>query len=101
MTLEWCQHPEKGLPKPDVVFLLTLSPEEMILRPGFGDERYENADFQKDVANLYDKLCDEGDNWVKINAAGSIDDVQGKLLKICLEVVNKKMPPLDILKFDT
>lgn len=101
MSIEWCQQPENGLPKPDVVFLLTLNQEEMLLRPGFGNERYENAEFQFNVANLYAQLCDETDNWVKINAADNIDDVQENMLKISLQKIKKEMPPLQTLNFNS
>lgn len=101
MSLKWCQQPENGLPKPDVVFLLTLSQDEMIQRPGFGEERYECPEIQKKVANLFEKLCDEEDNWVKINAAVNIDEVHQNILKICLEKITNDMPPLQKLKFDT
>lgn len=101
MSLEWCQQPENGLPKPDLIFLLTISQEEMLLRPGFGNERYENVEFQKKVAHLYETVCDEDDNWVKIKAAGSIDEVHEELIRICLTKVKKEMPPLEALNFNT
>lgn len=99
MSISWCQQPEIGLPKPDIVFLLTLSQEEFIQRPGFGEERYECVDFQKSVADLYEELYNDGDNWVKINASGSIDEVQERILKVCLKKIKNEMPPLETLKF--
>ncbi|CAG9839778.1 unnamed protein product [Diabrotica balteata] len=89
MSMEWCQHPENGLPKPDLVLLLTLSLEEMQSRPGFGNERYENMEFQRNVANMYNQLCDEDDNWVKVDAAGSINEVHNKILETCLRKIEK------------
>lgn len=100
MSIEWCQQPENGLPKPDIVFLLTLCQEEMLLRPGFGNERYENAEFQKKVSGLYEQLCDETDNWVKINAAAGIDEVQENILKLSLQIIKKEMPALQTLNFN-
>lgn len=39
LSLDWCKAPETGLLKPDLVLYLTLSPEVMAIRGGFGDER--------------------------------------------------------------
>lgn len=100
MSLEWCQQPENGLPKPDIVILLTLGQKEMVLRPGFGNERYENVDFQKNVAKFYEQLCDETDNWVKIDAACTIDEVQKQILKASLEKIKKVKPVLETLNFN-
>lgn len=101
MDVEWCEHPENGLPKPDLVFLLTLDQDEMQNRPGFGDERYENIAFQKNVATLYESLCNEKDNWVKINASGTIEEVQNRILTKCLErIENIGTTPLQYLNFN-
>lgn len=40
LSYEWCKAPEAGLLKPDLVLYLTLTPEAMAKRSGFGDERY-------------------------------------------------------------
>jgi hypothetical protein len=41
--------PDRGLPAPDAVLLLTLSPEAAAARGEYGEERYERVDFQKAV----------------------------------------------------
>nr|CAI5842984.1 unnamed protein product [Callosobruchus analis] len=100
MDYEWCKQPENGLPKPDVVFLLTLSEEDMLVRPGFGNERYENVDTQRKVANIFEKLYKEGDNWVKIDAANSVQQVHESLLSQCLKKIEAvKSKPLETLHF--
>nr|CAH7712160.1 unnamed protein product [Callosobruchus chinensis] len=97
---EWCKQPENGLPKPDVVFLLTLSEEEMLIRPGFGDERYENVETQRKVAKVFERLYKEGDNWVKIDAAESVQQVHESLLSQCLKKIEAvKNKPLGTLNF--
>lgn len=85
MNLEWCKHPETGLPKPDLVFLLTLAQNELENRPGFGDERYETSAFQKRVSNMYHQLSDE--SWKIINAIGSVEEVHKLLLKDTIETI--------------
>ena len=42
----WCMAPDTGLPAPDAVFFLSLSVEQAAARGGYGEERYERADFQ-------------------------------------------------------
>ncbi|KAJ8933843.1 hypothetical protein NQ314_013765 [Rhamnusium bicolor] len=99
MSLDWCKYPEIGLPKPDLVFLLTLSNEESLKRPGFGTERYENVEAQRKVAKVYSQLCNENDNWVVINAARSIEEVQKELVQKCIEKIDEvKMVPLGVLQ---
>lgn len=101
MDIEWCEHPENGLPKPDLVFLLTLNQEEMQNRPGFGEERYENITFQRNVANLYESMCNEKDNWVKIDALGTIEEVHARMMKRCLEKIEHiGTTPLQYLNFN-
>jgi dTMP kinase len=61
MDMEWCKKPEMGLPKPDVVFFLSLSPKALSKRGGFGTERYEVTEIQEEVRNNFLKLAD--DSW--------------------------------------
>ena len=56
MDLTWCHRPEVGLPQPDAVFFLDLSITAAEKRGAFGDERYEQSDFQKQVAKNYEHL---------------------------------------------
>ncbi len=42
LSIDWCKAPEAGLLKPDLVLYLTLTPEAMAIREGFGNERYES-----------------------------------------------------------
>lgn len=42
----WCMAPDAGLPAPDAVFFLSLTVEAAEARGGYGEERYEKAEFQ-------------------------------------------------------
>lgn len=102
MDLDWCKRPEDGLPKPDLVFLLMLNQEEMMMRPGFGKERYENLTIQAEVADMYKRLCEEDNNWTVVDAARNVDEVHSDLLRKCLKVIEKaKTAPLGSLRFST
>lgn len=61
MSIDWCKKAETGLPKPDAVFFLSLSPDSLSQRVGFGNERYELPDIQTKVQNNYMELRD--DTW--------------------------------------
>ena len=48
----WCMAPDVGLPAPDAVFFLNLTVEQAAARGGYGEERYEKADFQVRLRGL-------------------------------------------------
>jgi len=61
MSIDWCKQAETGLPKPDAVFFLSLSPDALSQRRGFGNERYELTEMQTKVRDNFMKL--EDDMW--------------------------------------
>ncbi|XP_072246255.1 thymidylate kinase [Leuresthes tenuis] len=80
--LDWCMKPDVGLPKPDLVMFLQLSPAEAALRGQFGDERYENKVFQKAVQEKFEQLMkDPSINWQVIDAAQNVEDVHSNITK--------------------
>ncbi|KAK9917300.1 hypothetical protein WJX75_002930 [Coccomyxa subellipsoidea] len=74
LDLEWCKAPDKGLPAPDAVIYLAMKPEAAALRGGYGNERYEKEEMQKEVARQFSLLAD--DTWHTVDAAQSIEDVE-------------------------
>lgn len=100
--MNWLKQAENGLPKPDLIFLLTLNNEEAAKREGFGEERYENEEMQKNVSNVFSQLAKEDDNWRVIEATGSIESIQDILLRDTLEVIAKvAKQKLKSLHFET
>jgi dTMP kinase len=65
-SLEWCKQPEKGLIKPDIVIFLDLPVDVASKRAQYGDERYEKAEFQKQVAKCYQQLREP--DWKVVTA---------------------------------
>jgi thymidylate kinase len=49
LDIEACRLPDRGLPAPDLVLLLDLPQAAAAAREGFGEERYERAEFQQRV----------------------------------------------------
>ncbi|XP_003744559.1 thymidylate kinase [Galendromus occidentalis] len=78
LSQEWCRQPDVGLLKPDVVFFLTADPETLKQRGGYGEERYENVEFQKRVAAEYSEL--EDPSWIRVDATWSAERIAEHLL---------------------
>ncbi|KAM8745214.1 thymidylate kinase [Acanthopagrus schlegelii] len=90
--LDWCKKPDVGLPKPDLVMFLQLSPAEAALRGQFGEERYETSVFQRAVQQKFEQLMkDPSVNWQVIDAAQSVDDVHKDITNHSLNAVNKAL----------
>jgi dTMP kinase len=83
LELEWCLAPERGLPAPDVVVWLDLSPEEAQRRGGFGGERYEQAQFQARVREAFERLrAREPARWRVVDAARPVAEVHAAVAEI-------------------
>lgn len=52
MNVDWCRSPDIGLPAPDLVVYLRVNNAVAAARAGFGEERYEKAEFQEKVSVL-------------------------------------------------
>ena len=83
MDLDWCYSCDKGLVRPDVTFFL-MNKKSNENRDGFGDERYENNQFQEKVRlqffKLFEKLGDQCDEVIQIDVTGcSIDEVTNQI----------------------
>ena len=53
LSLPWARAPEVGLPRPDLVVFLNLKEDEAKKRGGWGDEKYEQAETQRKVRELF------------------------------------------------
>lgn len=88
-SLEWCKHPDVGLPKPDLVMFLQLNPSVAAERGEFGTERYETSTFQRTVQQRFEQLMkDPSVNWKVIDAARSIDIVHSDIKVLCENTIN-------------
>ncbi|XP_069007013.1 thymidylate kinase [Embiotoca jacksoni] len=87
--LDWCMKPDVGLPKPDLVVFLQLSPAEAALRGQFGQERYETSVFQRSVQQKFEQLMkDPSVNWQVIDASQDIEGVHSDILTCSLNAIN-------------
>jgi dTMP kinase len=83
LDFDWCLNPDKGLPKPDVtVFLKFKDDGEHTSREGFGDERYEVAEFQAKVRKMFEKF-QGNEEWNVLYVDGmKIEEVEEKIWNI-------------------
>lgn len=56
LSIQWCKQSDVGLPAPDHVFFLDLSPEAAEKRGEYGGERYETVTMQRQVRKNFDAL---------------------------------------------
>ena len=86
-TVNWCKWPDVGLPAPDVVFYLSLSPEAAQQRSMYGSERYERAEFQAKVEAQFQAMRHE--NWTTVDGLKSIDSIHREVLEATLKVMEE------------
>ncbi|KAF4120633.1 dTMP kinase [Geosmithia morbida] len=95
LDVGWASAPERGLPRPDRVVFLDLTPEETSRRGGWGDELYEKAEMQNRVRRLFRGLAGEGEAEAKrdedvvvVSAAGAIDTVAENIWQVVEGVID-------------
>jgi dTMP kinase len=83
---EWCFAPERGLPAPDTVVYLTLTPEEAQQRGDYGEERYEKVELQRRVGEQFEALRQAhsrpDSEWKVVRAAQGMDEVAAEIAAI-------------------
>lgn len=83
LSYEWCRSADIGLPAPDLIVLLEISPEKARERGGYGEERYEKEEMQAKVLQTYTKLGKEmredGRQWVTLDAGKDKSDVESDI----------------------
>ncbi|KAG0450528.1 hypothetical protein HPP92_026662 [Vanilla planifolia] len=85
LDIQWCKAPENGLIAPDLVVFLEISPEEASRRGGYGTERYEQLEFQRNVAKHYQILQDS--TWKVVDACLPPESVEKQIQELALESI--------------
>ena len=86
LPFEWCRTPDIGLPAPDLTLFLDISPEKAKERGGFGAERYEKEEMQRNVRKIFATFAEEARErrelaWTTIDAGQTIDVVEQNIWK--------------------
>ena len=97
LSLDWAWQQETGLPQPDVCIFLDIDGETAEQRGGFGSERYETQQMQKNVREMFEQLrslpC--GDVIRVVDAGRSLEEVGRDIFGIaveCLASEDLKLP---------
>lgn len=73
----------EGLPTPDHTFLLSIDPQLLASRSGFGEERYDRVDFQRTVAASLNALAKAANHPVSIlDATRTPQEIFAQILTI-------------------
>ncbi|GAA5822800.1 hypothetical protein JCM11251_004385 [Rhodosporidiobolus azoricus] len=78
LSWSWCQAPDVGLPQPDLVLYLSISPAAAASRGGFGEERYEKSEVQVKVQKEFERLgesLEEEGVWSMVDADRAVEEV--------------------------
>lgn len=78
MEVGWCTDSDRGLPSPDVVLYMNVSNTQT--RNGWGNERYETAEFQDRVRETFALLREP--SWRDIDASAGVDEVETRVREI-------------------
>lgn len=94
LDIEWCRAADKQLPKPDIIFFVKLDPSLAAKRSGFGEERFDQVEFQEKVYDAFDQLIKRtsDDNWVILDGSKSLEGI----LNDAITYVNSFPPPTEI-----
>ncbi|KAJ3159604.1 hypothetical protein HDU86_001613 [Geranomyces michiganensis] len=85
--IEWCKAPDRGLPTPDIVIYVNVSPAVAAAREGYGEERYERIEFQEKVAAAFEELRDE--RWVVVDGTKPMEKVQQEIEELARTAILK------------
>ena len=87
LDLEWCKAPERGLLRPDCVLYLDVPVDQAEKRGGFGEERYETTELQKNVRANFEALTE--DWWTTVDATGSVEEVAATCERVARDAVDR------------
>ncbi|KNZ72533.1 Thymidylate kinase [Termitomyces sp. J132] len=86
LSYEWCRAPEVSLPAPDLALFLDITPEAAKARGGYGEERYEKEEIQREVGENFKRIrreiVNDGGVWVDIDAGREREVVADELWRL-------------------
>ncbi|KAL7737749.1 hypothetical protein ACLKA6_006140 [Drosophila palustris] len=98
LDFNWCCAPDRGLIKPDAVFYLKAQPAELISRGSYGEERYEKVEFQRKVAEVFDKFSSqESSYWHEFDASQTAEELATQIADKA-EMLLKQIPEQSLEK---
>lgn len=86
LPLTWCQAPDQGLIRPDLVVYLRLTAQQAVSRSGFGSERYERQAFQEKVGAIFDQMLQPLPYCLALDATETVEVLAAQILSKVQEV---------------
>lgn len=83
---EYCLHPDRGLIRPDLVIQLDMELEDLRKREGYGNEIYENDDFQAKVKENY-KCFANKIYWRKLDSNKSKETLHVEIAGVVKQLI--------------
>ena len=99
LDIVWCKSPDVGLPAPDLVLFLSVSPQVAKTRGDFGTERYENVEFQSGVRAHFEQF-NTLPYWRVVDADGNFEKVTKSIQTVIEPLLLSPPPPLSTWKGD-
>ena len=87
--MDWLKGPDRGLLTPDLVLYLDLLPKDAASRGGYGEERYENVEFQEKVRSMFLALKAKEHSWIWMDANRDRDSIAADVQRAALETIQK------------
>lgn len=106
LNMEWACTADVGLPAPDIIFYLEAEPSALATRKGYGNELFDNLEFQHKVVEAYKTLREQDvhrDRWLTIDATGPSSSVwinAGFALKEFEKEFYKEHRPISTMNFN-
>uniref|UniRef100_A0A6C0JTU1 dTMP kinase n=1 Tax=viral metagenome TaxID=1070528 RepID=A0A6C0JTU1_9ZZZZ len=85
LDYQWCRGTEIGLPSPDLVLFIDTPVEITIERIGYGEEKYEEKEFQKRILQNYYFIRES--NWNTFDGTSSVDSIKMKIRKVVSDIL--------------
>jgi dTMP kinase len=76
-----------GLPEPDHIFFIDVSPEKVRKRENYGDERYEKLAFQNKIYKNYKKILKKNGNVAFIDGKQNLNQIMEDIVERILKEV--------------
>lgn len=99
LDFEWCMGADRGLIQPDLVVYFNASAEELALRSGFGEERFERIEFQQLVDQAYGNFKAQGITFENFMAPEYAPPVPNRWVNLSvgeddIEIIHEKVKAL-------
>lgn len=89
ISCKWAQGTERGLPKPDVVVLLTRESLPLFDGSEKVKERYDDEMFQRKVSNIFELLLEP--NWIKVEVQQDEKETSDVVYRIAKYTIKKNV----------